>query len=63
MKLNALSVAPRELPYHNGYVYFELDKQTEIWERFDDSSGMAFHVAGDFPNIDLEFWAIKPNVK
>jgi len=62
IKLNALSVAPRELPYHNGYVYFELDKQTELWERFDDSSGMAFHVAGDFPNIDLEFWAIKPNV-
>jgi|25_taG_2_1085351.scaffolds.fasta_scaffold06023_2 type VI secretion system protein ImpJ len=62
IKLNALSVAPRELPYHNGYVYFELDKQTELWERFDDSSGMAFHIAGDFPNIDLEFWAIKPNV-
>ena len=63
VKLNALSVAPRELPYHNGYVYFELDKQTELWERFNDSSGMAFHIAGDFPNIDLEFWAIKPNIK
>ena len=63
IKLNALSVAPRELPYHNGYVYFELDKQTELWERFDNSSGMAFHIAGDFPNIDLEFWAIKPNVQ
>lgn len=62
IKLNALSVAPRELPYHNGYIYFELDKQTEMWEMFDDTSGMAFHLAGDFPNIDLEFWAIKPNV-
>lgn len=63
VKLNALSVAPRELPYHNGYVYFELDKQAETWKRFDDSSGMAFHIAGDFPNIDLEFWAIKPNIQ
>lgn len=62
VKLNALSVAPRELPYHNGYVYFELEKQIEMWELFDDSSGMAFHIAGDFPNIDLEFWAIKPNI-
>lgn len=60
IKLNALSIAPRELPYHNGYVYFELDKQTELWKIFDDTSGMAFHIAGDFPNIDLEFWAIKP---
>lgn len=62
IKINSLAVAPRELPYHNGYIYFELDKQTEMWEMFDDTSGMAFHLAGDFPNIDLEFWAIKPNV-
>lgn len=60
VKLNALSVAPRELPYHNGYVYFELDKNSEMWELFNDTSGMAFHLAGDFPNADLEFWAIKP---
>lgn len=62
IKLNALSIAPRELPYHNGYVYFELEKQTELWEYFNDTSGIAFHIAGDFPNIDLEFWAIKPTV-
>lgn len=60
VKLNALSVAPRELPYHSGYVYFELDKNSEMWELFNDTSGMAFHLAGDFPNVDLEFWAIKP---
>lgn len=62
IKLNALSIAPRELPYHNGYVYFELEKHTELWKIFNDTSGMAFHIAGDFPNINLEFWAIKPSV-
>lgn len=61
IRLNALSIAPRELPYHNGYVYFELEKHTELWKIFNDTSGMAFHIAGDFPNIDLEFWAIKPS--
>ncbi len=61
VKLNALSVAPRELPYHSGYIYFELDKQPEVWNLFNDTSGMAFHLAGDFPNVDLEFWAIKPS--
>lgn len=60
IKLNPLSVAPRELPYHSGYIYFELDKDTDMWQLFNDTSGMAFHLAGDFPNIDLEFWAIKP---
>lgn len=61
VKLNALSMAPRELPYHSGYIYFELDKQPEMWDLFNDTSGMAFHLAGDFPNVDLEFWAIKPS--
>lgn len=60
IKVHALSVAPRELPYHNGYIYFELDKNTEMWDMFDTTSGMAFHLAGQFPNLDLEFWAIKP---
>lgn len=59
IRLHALSVAPRELPYHNGYVYFELDKKHELWGTFDTSSGMAFHLAGNFPNLDIEFWAIK----
>lgn len=60
IKLNALSMSPRELPYHSGYIYFELDKKNEMWQSFNDTSGMAFHLAGDFPNVDLEFWAIKP---
>lgn len=59
VKVHALSVAPRELPYHSGYVYFELDKHTEMWNLFNSTSGMAFHLAGDFPNLDFEFWAIK----
>lgn len=59
IKLNALAIVPRELPYHNGYVYFELDKKSELWASFNDTSGMAFHLAGEFPNVDLEFWAIK----
>lgn len=59
IRVHALSVAPRELPYHSGYVYFELDKKHELWDMFDTSSGMAFHLAGNFPNLDVEFWAIK----
>jgi type VI secretion system protein ImpJ len=59
IRVNALSVAPRELPYHSGFIYFELDKSNEMWSMLDNSSGMAFHLAGEFPGLDLEFWAIK----
>jgi type VI secretion system protein ImpJ len=57
--LRLLPVAPRELPYHAGYSYFELDTQHELWRDIEKSSGLALHVAGNFPGLALECWAIR----
>ncbi|HIF9464520.1 TPA: type VI secretion system baseplate subunit TssK [Photobacterium damselae] len=57
--LSPLPVAPRQLPYHAGYTYFQLDKSSQAWNMVTNSSGFAFHVAGDFPDIELQFWAIR----
>jgi len=54
-----LPVAPRELPYHAGYSYFELDTDHDLWKELEKSAGVALHVAGDFPNLSLECWAIR----
>lgn len=59
VRLHALSTAPRELPYHAGYSYFELDKSSELWADLNNSAGMAIHLAGDFPDLQIECWAIK----
>ncbi|WP_043532745.1 type VI secretion system baseplate subunit TssK [Litchfieldella xinjiangensis] len=57
--LEPLPVAPRELPYHAGYSYFQLDRQSQAWSMLSGASGFAFHVAGDFPGLELQFWAIR----
>lgn len=57
--LRALPVAPREIPYHSDTAYFELDKRAELWSKLAGSASFAFHVAGEFPGIRLEFWAIR----
>lgn len=57
--LTALAAAPRQLPYHSGYTYFTLDKQTPAWKDILQSNAIAFHVAGDFPELDMQFWAIR----
>jgi len=57
--ISALPVAPREIPYHAGCVYFELDTHGEQWQQFRNAGGFAFHVAGEFPNLEMEFWAIR----
>ncbi|MFE0752566.1 type VI secretion system baseplate subunit TssK [Inquilinus sp. NPDC058860] len=57
--IRALPVAPRQLPYHPGVIYFEMDRSSRYWEELKSSGGMAVHVAGEFPNIQIECWAIK----
>ncbi len=57
--LQSLPIAPRQIPYHAGYNYFELDTSTDLWKQLDRSGGLALHVAGEFPNLNLEFWAIR----
>ncbi|AJJ64335.1 type VI secretion system baseplate subunit TssK [Yersinia aldovae] len=57
--LVALSAAPRQLPYHSGYTYFMLDLQSPAWKEIQQSNAIAFHVSGDFPDLDMQFWAIR----
>ncbi|MGY3879418.1 type VI secretion system baseplate subunit TssK [Aeromonas enteropelogenes] len=54
-----LPVAPRQLPYHAGYSYFQLDKQSPAWQMLAVSNTLAFHIAGDFPELDMQLWAIR----
>jgi type VI secretion system protein ImpJ len=57
--LVALPVAPRQLPYHAGYTYYQLDKTSKAWSMLQHSSGFAFHVAAAFEELELQFWAIR----
>lgn len=59
IELKALPVAPRQIPYRSGYTYFELDQQSQFWKEMSNSGGFAMHVGGDFPNLEMEFWAIR----
>jgi type VI secretion system protein ImpJ len=55
----AVPVAPRQIPYHAGWVYFELDQSHDLWAQLKTSGGIALHVGGEFPGLALELWAIR----
>jgi len=57
--LRALPVAPRQIPYYVGKSYFELDRNSPHWKAMQTSGGLALHVAGDFPGLEMELWAIR----
>jgi type VI secretion system protein ImpJ len=57
--VRALPVAPRQIPFYAGASYFELDRNSPHWQQLQSSGGFAIHVSGDFPNLQLELWAIR----
>ena len=58
--LHPLPVVPRQIPFHAGFSYFELDKHGEMWAALSRSAGVGLHIPADyFPGIELELWAIR----
>jgi type VI secretion system protein ImpJ len=57
--LRSLPVAPRQIPYHAGFIYFELERAGELWKVTETSRALAMHIAGEFPGLELEFWAVR----
>jgi type VI secretion system protein ImpJ len=59
IRLRPLPVAPRQIPYHSGVVYFEMDSDSPYWGKMSTSGGIAVHVSGNFPGLSMELWAIR----
>jgi type VI secretion system protein ImpJ len=57
--LRPMPVAPRDIPYRAGTVYFELDRTAEIWRQLEASPAFVLHIGADIPGLALEFWAIR----
>ncbi len=57
--LRPMPVAPRQIPYHAGVVYFELDAASPYWGKMTTSGGIAVHVSGQYPGLKMELWAIR----
>lgn len=59
IEIEPLAVAPRQIPYHSGFTYFELNSEHELWEQLASAGGMAIHVGTKLDNLELELWAIR----
>jgi type VI secretion system protein ImpJ len=57
--LHSVPAPPSPIAQSAGAVYFELDRNSPHWQQMQTSSGFAIHVAGEFPNLSMELWAIR----
>ncbi|MBF4555730.1 type VI secretion system baseplate subunit TssK [Pseudomonas sp. p50] len=59
IKVRPLPVAPRQIAFHASKTYFILDFSAEDQAQLERSGGFAFHVSGEFAELELKFWAIR----
>jgi type VI secretion system protein ImpJ len=57
--LKPMPTPPLEIPYHAGFDYFELDRNSEFWKQLAGGGGFGMHIGGEFPGLELELWAIR----
>jgi type VI secretion system protein ImpJ len=59
VSLQPLSVVPRQIPFHAGFTYFELDRGGPRFRELKAGGGIAIHVPDSFPGLVMELWAIR----
>ena len=57
--MRPLPVAPRQIPFSANTVYFELDGDNQYWGKMRTSGGVAVHVSGEYPGLNMELWGIR----
>lgn len=58
--LQHVPTVPREIPMRRQMIYFELDRNNELWRRLPKSTGLAIHVTGELrEGMEMECWAVR----
>ncbi len=63
IELVPMPVAPRQIPYLSGHVYFEFERSGPLWKELRSSGGLAVHIAGQYPDLKLELWAVRGSAR
>jgi type VI secretion system protein ImpJ len=53
-----LPTPPPQIRAITDHVYFYFDRKSPLWPEFSSASSIGMHFSGDWPNLQLELWAI-----
>ncbi len=59
IEIENLAIAPRQIPYHSNFLYFQINKQHSLWQSLPQSAALALHLTGLLPGLKLELWAVR----
>lgn len=58
IELVHMPTPPRQIRAISDHVYFYLDKSSALWPEFSVAASIGLHFAGDWPELQLDLWAI-----
>jgi type VI secretion system protein ImpJ len=53
-----LPTPPPQIRAITDHVYFYLDRKSPLWPEFSTASSIGMHFSGDWPDLELELWAV-----
>ena len=53
-----LPTPPPQIRAITDHVYFYLDRKSQLWPEFSTASSIGLHFSGDWPELQLELWAV-----
>jgi type VI secretion system protein ImpJ len=53
-----LPTPPPQIRAITDHVYFYLDRKSQLWPEFSTAGSIAMHFSGEWPELELELWAI-----
>jgi type VI secretion system protein ImpJ len=58
LELVHMPTPPHQIRAVTSHVYFSIDKRSDLWRDFSTASAIGLHFAGDWPELELDIWAI-----
>lgn len=59
LTLSPLAQIPPRIPFHAGYVYFEVDRSGPLWKDMKGSGAFGLFVGEGFANLAFSMWAMR----
>jgi type VI secretion system protein ImpJ len=56
-----LPTPPPQIRALTDHVYFFLDRKSALWPDFSNAGSIGMHFSGDWPELELELWAVMEN--
>ena len=57
--LQPVGAPPSQIRVMPNYIYFELDRSSPFWADFATAPALGLHIAGEWPELDLELWCVR----